>query len=148
MCEIVSFRIAQKLKEKGFREECNNFYRNQTLTTKVMIFGPMASRYTKFSFNNFEFKLKDTNERIQVNLVDAPTISQVLKWLREEKKISIEPTIHCSLKWVSGIYSFDDGLADFTQYKTEGTDDTVYIFYDTYEQAAIAGIEYVLDNLI
>ena len=79
----------------------------------------------------------------------APTISQVLKWLRKEKKISIEPTIHCTLKWVSGIYSFDDdGLADFSQYTVEGTDDTVYILYDSYEQAALAGIEYVLDNLI
>lgn len=29
-----------------------------------------------------------------------------------------------------------------------GSDDTIYIFYDSYEQAAFAGIEYVLDNLI
>ena len=80
--------------------------------------------------------------------VNAPTISQVLKWLRDEKKISIEVIIHCSLKWMCGIYDFSDGIADFTQYDNNGIDDTVYILYDSYEEAALAGIKYSLDNLI
>ena len=80
--------------------------------------------------------------------IDAPTTSQVLKWLREEKKISIEIGIHCSLKWMCSIYAFNDGIEDFTQYDNDGINDTIYILYNSYEQAAIAGIEYVLDNLI
>ena len=77
-----------------------------------------------------------------------PTIYEVLKWLREEKKISIEIGIHCSLKWMCSIYAFSDGIADFTQYDNDGINDTIYILYNSYELAAIAGIEYVLDNLI
>ena len=77
-----------------------------------------------------------------------PTIYEVLKWLREEKKISIEIGIHCLLKWMCSIYAFSDGIEDFTQYDNDGINDTIYILYNSYEQAAIAGIEYVLDNLI
>lgn len=77
-----------------------------------------------------------------------PTISQVLKWLRKEKKISVEVGIHCSLKWMCTIYGFSGELVDFTQYTHNGIDDTVFILYDSYEKAALAGIEYVLDNLI
>ena len=128
MCETVSFDLAKKLKEKGFNHK-----------TRCGFLPPI--KFVHEAFTDTDWCAK--------NGYPAPTISQVLKWLREEKKISIEPTIHCTLKWVSGIYSFDDGgLADFSQYTVEGTDDTVYIFHDSYEQAALAGIEYVIDNLI
>ena len=106
MKDFVPFVIAKKLEEKGFKIQggFQYLYYNEELV-KVCDY---------CNISPYEY---------------APTISQVLKWLREEKKISIEPTIHCSLKWVSGIYSFDDGLADFTQYEIEGTDDTVFIFF-------------------
>lgn len=130
MEDFVPYELAKKLKEKGFDEVCYNYYE------------PL-----KHCLN--QIKTPWTNkEGESYGVITAPTIAQVLKWLREEKKISIEPTIHCSLKWVSGIYSFDDGLTDFTQYDTNIVDDTVYIFYETYELAALAGIEYCLDNLI
>ena len=131
MEDFVSFEIANKLKEKGFSLE------------KTEIYGKFDSDglfHPQLYFNYIE--TMDCDEII------APTISQVLKWLREEKKISIEVGIHCSLKWMCGIYGFSDGIEDFTQYSDDGIDDTVYILYDSYEQAALAGIEYVLDNLI
>ena len=131
MEDFVNFKLAQKLKEKGFSLE------------KTEIYGKFDSDglfHPQLYFNYIE--TMDCDEII------APTISQVLKWLREEKKISIEVGIHCSLKWMCGIYEFSDGIADFTQYDNNGIDDTVYILYDSYEQAALAGIEYVLDNLI
>ena len=131
MEDFVSFEIATKLKEKGFSLE------------KTEIYGKFDSDglfHSQLYFNYFE--TMDCDEII------APTISQVLKWLRDEKKISIEVSIHCSLKWMCGIYDFSDGIADFTQYDYNGIDDTVYILYDSYEQAALAGIEYSLDNLI
>ena len=131
MEDFVNFKLAQKLKEKGFSLE------------KTEIYGKFDSDglfHPQLYFNYIE--TMDCDEII------APTISQVLKWLREEKKISIEVGIHCSLKWMCGIYGFSDGIEDFTQYSDDGIDDTVYILYDSYEQAALAGIEYVLDNLI
>ena len=131
MEDFVSFEIAKKLKEKGFSLE------------KTEIYGKFDSDglfHPQLYFNYIE--TMDCNEII------APTISQVLKWLRKEKKISIEPGIHCSLKWVCGIYGFNDGIDDFTPYSNDVIDDTVYILYDSYEQAALAGIEYTIDNLM
>ena len=131
MEDFVTFELAQRLKEKGFSLE------------KTEIYGKFDSDglfHPQLYFNYIE--TMDCDEII------APTISQVLKWLREEKKISIEVSIHCSLKWMCGIYEFSDGIADFTQYDNNGIDDTVYILYESYEQAVLSGIEYSLDNLI
>ena len=131
MEDFVNFELAQRLKEKGFSLE------------KTEIYGKFDSDglfHPQLYYNYIE--TMDCDEII------APTISQVLKWLREEKKISIEVSIHCSLKWMCSIYGFSDGIEDFTQYDNDGVWDTIYILYDSYEQAALAGIEYSLDNLI
>ena len=131
MEDFVNFELAKRLKEKGFSLE------------KTEIYGKFDNDglfHSQLYFNYFE--TMDCDEII------APTISQVLKWLREEKKISIEVSIHCSLKWMCSIYGFGDGIEDFTQYSNNGIDDTVFILYETYEQAALAGIEYTIDNLM
>lgn len=131
MEDFVSFEIAKKLKEKGFSLE------------KTEIYGKFDSDglfHPQLYFNYIE--TMDCDEII------APTISQVLKWIRKEKKISIEVGIHCSLKWMCTIYGFSDELVDFTQYTHNGIDDTVFILYETDEQATLAGIGYVIDNLI
>lgn len=140
MSDFVNFKLAQKLKDKGFREECLYHYPCSGGDYAYANCCPGDDVNTDY--------LYQCNNKDSDRLIDAPTISQVLKWLREEKKISIEVSIHCSLKWMCGIYDFSDGIADFTQYDYNGIDDTVYILYDSYEQAALAGIEYVLDNLI
>lgn len=133
MEDFVNFETAKKLKEKGFRKPCILYYNSDKVRTW---------------FNEPDIAKNFVPTTLGNDDVLAPTISQVLKWLREEKKISIEVSIHCSLKWMCGIYEFSDGIADFTQYSNDGIDDTVFIFYDSYEQAALAGIKYSLDNLI
>ena len=131
MEDFVTFEIAKKLKEKGFSLEKTEIYGN---------FDSDGLFHPQLYFNYIE--TMDCDEII------APTISQVLKWLRKEKKISIEVGIHCSLKWMCTIYGFSDELVDFTQYTHNGIDDTVFILYESYEQAALSGIEYSLDNLV
>lgn len=67
----------------------------------------------------------------------APTISQVLKWLREEKGIYMyieRDTYHLKFRYV------------FERDKPRGK--TTSSIYETYEIAALAGIEMVLNNLI
>lgn len=136
MEDFVPYELAVKLKEKGFT--CKYPF---AMYDEVGIFYEL---YTSAGYTQY-YDYRDFDEHNYI----APTISQVLKWLREEKKISIEVGIHCSLKWVCGVYEFSsDGIADFTQYNNNGIDDTVYILYDSYELAALAGIEYCLDNLI
>lgn len=75
-----------------------------------------------------------------------PTISQVLKWLREEKNIYTEIFLYNG-KYSPLIKSSTQMYEDdyFHECLNEDAADEEY---DTYEQAALAGIEYILDNLI
>lgn len=120
--DFVSFSLAKKLKEKG-----------HTLDT--------AHHY-------------DDNGGIVVSLVEfdercvypCPEIHQVLKWLREEKKINVltTPILKRSdgkFYWGSEIYDIS-GMPDMVRYQKS-------IFnQEGYNDAALASIEYCLDNLI
>ena len=132
MEDFVTLEITKKLKEKGFNIPSYFYYRTDD----------------KFLHNAVVGKPLVYNDKIDDEVIIAPTTTQVLKWLRKEKKISIEPGIHCSLKWMCSIYGFNDGIEDFTQYDNDGVWDTIYILYDSYEQATLAGIEYAINNLI
>lgn len=122
---FISFEIAKKLKENGFDYPCVGHYVNNQL-------------YIAHFINAFH---SDKNESI-----GAPTISQVLKWLREEKDIHIEFFLY------NGKYSYF--VKRITKICEEDlfhqclNEDTTEEEYDTYEEAELAGIEYVLDNLI
>lgn len=135
--EFVSFEIAKKLKEKGFKEECLCYYISDDLIYNIE--SPIANNQLWFSHNKYDNIWHRDN-------IDAPTVSQVLKWLREEKKILI--TIIPQEKTLGydtlcfGIYKITE---DLYQPIYNGTVNTLV---DSYEQAAITGIEYVLDNLI
>jgi DNA-binding transcriptional ArsR family regulator len=120
MEDFVRLEIAKKLKDKGFNYLCIGHYINNQL---------YIAHYQN-AFHN------DTNESI-----DAPTISQVLKWLREAKRIDSGAIWdNRDGKWA--VYASEMDIPDLAgQYVLPNT-------HDTYEQAALAGIEYCLDNLI
>lgn len=131
--EFVSFELAVKLKEKGFREEClySFSYLNEIVANRVY-------NYEDFVTTEDLYRCVNFGDR-----ADAPTISQVLKWLREKKihimidiwKVDVDDT---NYKW-----GYD--IVNLTTTKVVGCDTQCA---DTYEQAALAGIEYVFDNLI
>ena len=142
--EIIPFKIAKKLKEKGFRELCTHFYRYGTLKPQEIFCALRSNAHHKWSFNSMDAKLKDTYEQVQVNMVDAPTITQVLKWLREEKKMHLIVeisdrgwyyTLYPNVRWEDGVLKSDKYFMSFKHKQS-------------FELASIAGIEYVLDNLI
>lgn len=125
--EFVSFEIAKKLKDLGFNEPFFFFYREDDEDKCV--------------------HCVDINKPlINDKVIIAPTISQVLKWLRKEKKILItiipqEKNLgHDTLCFA--VYKITE---DLYQPIYNGT---VKTLVDSYEQLSIAGIEYVLDNLI
>ena len=68
-----------------------------------------------------------------------PRIDEVLDWLREEKKIYLELVIVVDAEYMCDIYKIDASPIECLG-STE--------YSKTYEAAAIAGIEYCLDNLI
>ena len=140
--EIVSFEIAKKLKEKGFREKCLTYYDvddnvGLLYNTEYSIDG-LPYQYTDLlaSHNTGEGRQLDDSD----NCVDAPTISQVLKWLRAEKNIHIGFGYSPRKKWRYVVMYMDDR---FYNNPTLAVDGSLKI-----EQAALAAIEYVLDNLI
>ena len=137
MEDFVTFEIAKKLKEKGFKEQCLAYY----------------TKDSDFYYNNsygsdVENAFKSFNSRpnhICGKRIDAPIIYQVLKWLREEKLILIglspmqEYDVEETIEWCATVYKAD---------KQGGLSLKEELYYESYEQAALASIEYVLDNLI
>lgn len=138
MEDFVTYEIAQKLKEKGFKEQCLAYY----------------SKDSDFYYNtsygsDVENAFKSFNSRpnhICGKRTDAPTISQVLRWLREEKSLHIE--------FVSAAYGYsfivsktpNRGGTDIYHGRNQGTNDGGA--WDEYKECELAGIEYVINNLI
>lgn len=138
MEDFVPFEIAKKLKDKGFREPCLGWY---------YPFEVCGFDYkTSIVFNNSAYRGSNYKDMLvshkDEKYIDAPTISQVLKWLFDEKQLFVN--IDCNICDKFGLF--------FTIYKKGeetweacGFDDN---YYNKPEEAAIAGIEYALDNLI
>lgn len=132
--EICKFEIAKKLKEKGFPQHI------------------AEDAYIIDNDGEDEYQIGD---RLPIPLIPdymddiaAPTISQVLKWLREEHHIHFEV--------VGAAYGYnliisdtpDEGGTDryFSTVNDDGPNDGGA--WDSYEECVLYGIEYVLDNLI
>lgn len=118
--DFITFELAKKLKEKGY-----------TLDT--------AFHY-------------DDNGVIIVSLVEfdercvypCPEIHQVLKWLREKNAMHISISLY-SKGWYCDVYTYEY----YEEYREYDAKHVVQLDeFSAYEEAALAGIEYVLDNLI
>lgn len=123
--EICSFEIAKKLKEKGFSLE------------KAEIYGKFDNDglfHPQLYFNYIE--TMDCDEII------APTISQVLKWLRDKFFLHISQKPYpCEdgLMWMYEIRKINKYIVFVVVNKTG---------FVTEEEASVASIKYSLDNLI
>lgn len=127
MEDFVSFELANKLKEKMFRGKCEWHYYDDTKDSY------RSSVPQCYNYGG--------------NTSDAPTISQVLKWLREEKNTHVDIDVYF-YGWFFNVTSFHKIDTDMYECDFLYISDITTPKYDTYEQAALAGIEYVLDNLI
>ena len=126
--EFVDFELAKKLKEKGF-EQCYNIfgyrpiYSDENTIRFISSIGAYEKEY--FGLNIF-----------------APTISQVLKRLREKYFIHISTKPYpCEdgLMWLYEIRKFNPYICHVVANKAGFLKE---------KQAALAGIEYLLENLI
>lgn len=125
MEDFVTFEIAKKLKEKGFNILSYFYYRTDD----------------KFLHNAVVGKPLVYCDKIDDEVVIAPTISQVFKWLREEKKLYVDVTYSPKIE---GSQDFFYATIQYIGYykKTIYTNDS----YDNWEEAALDGIEYAIDN--
>lgn len=123
--DFITFELAVKLKEKGFDYKCHYCYKNSIIMSHCS---------------------EPLNHNADAVTYSAPTISQVLKWLREEKKmyivIAVNPTLSTKDKiaYYYQIYFNSTGVGS-DYYESEEC-------YAQWEDCAIDSIKYVLDNLI
>lgn len=137
--EICGFEIAKKLKEKGFREKCIAYYWekiNEHTPSFVVEDNMPEDGICLLDL------LSNHNQAEWSCFIDAPTISQVLKWLRKEKKIFIHIDVYINDKF-DYFFSIAEQGRETWEMVYIGEED-----YKTYELAALAGIEYCLENLI
>lgn len=121
--KIVTYEIGKKLQEKKYPHDYNDFGNRLIYSDECTI---------KFISNIGAYERGYYGENIP-----CPTINEVLDWLRVEKKIHI--TIRAETK---GFYWWE--ITDFNEEIIKKS----FYGYKSYEYAAIAGIEYVLNNLI
>ena len=163
--KFASKKLALKLKEKGFDKPCFGWYYIKTPTGATE--GELVlNRYpcrggtyeeTLESHINFPPKEKFLGY-IKWNMVDAPTTDQVLEWLRDEKNIniSVQPyltkTTKNNIMWQweillvgkiieCGNTLYADKVYNYTKLAS-------HEYCAIYEDACIAGIEFVIDNCI
>lgn len=132
--DFVSFDLAKKLKEKGYPQAEKNALAMYNEDGEWYSLSPTLDDFY------YDFREFDENDCV------CPTISQVLKWLREEKKrlvVAAPAFLYREARcfWQCGIYEISllPNVIPF------------YKFIDnqeSYDSAIIAGIEYVIDNLI
>ena len=136
MENFVSFELAKKLQEKGCCVKCLAFYTNVGILHCNESLGSHETYMDLLEMNN--------SQRGHGFIYDAPTIPQVLKWLREEKKIHVFVeiansgwyyTVYPNVRWENGKLKSDKYLMSFKP-------------NSSFEEASLAGILYCLDNLI
>ena len=140
--DFVTYELAVKLKEKGFNEPCFGWYYSSEVCgldyKTTIVFNNSA--YRGSNYKDMLVSHKDEKH------IDAPTISQVLKWLREEKKIYIVIAVNPTL-------STKDKIAYYYQVYSNSNGETSDYYeseecYAQWEDCAIDSIKYVLDELI
>lgn len=122
--DYVSFETAKLLKEKGFDEECNMAYFNETLVD-----------YTMFGFC------------LGGDLLYCPTLQMAMKWLREVHKIHISVEMGFDVD-NHQYYFFAPSVCRFSDKSGEYENPFGEKEFDTYEEACEAAIRYCLENLI
>ena len=122
MEEFVNIELAIKLKELGYSTSFFFFYRtDDKLLHHARVSNPLV--YGK---------------SVDDEVVIAPTISQVLEWLRK-KDIMMEIPITLG----------DDDVWYFSfRIQTKKFYDRATTDYTSYKQAALAGINHILDNIL
>ena len=128
--DYVSFEVAKLLKEKGFDEACWSWYHNVNNTRTG------TSRYRNSELERYDFS--------------KPTLAHVMKWLRIEHNIHIEPHIvrtKRSYGYMPNYININDLTQHFPFKEIDFCDLEKYVCM-TYDKACEVAIKYCLENLI
>ena len=125
--DYVGFEVAKLLKEKGFDGICGTAY--EIITSEHAVEQSAISEWGKLC------------------QVKRPTLQMAMKWLRSNFNLNPVPYA-LSLGWAFDVFDLSD--RDITGCKKVYSMDfpTKNACYETYEEAAEAGIRYCLENLM
>lgn len=139
--EFVTFEIAKKLKEKGFNHGCLSYYGvSGALCPNSIDICNIQSQ--ELDYRDF---LNRFNESNSIGLIDAPTISQALKWLREKDIIITITYTKCLMYKIGSQMMFGFNVQNIQgDLLAENTE----VAYGSYEQAVLDSIECALNHLI
>ncbi len=138
---FVTYELAVKLKEKGFKEKCIAYYweKINEHTPSFLVEDNMPED----GLNILDL-LSNHNQAEWSPFIDAPTIPQVLKWLRKKKiVVSILPAGYNKETGLTNYYYVIYDVAEYFWKKNEYPQS-----FETWEECELSAIEYVLDNLI
>lgn len=130
MEDFVTFEIAKKLKDIGF--ECKHPF------AMYNEYGIFHALFTSADYHTCEsgkyreyYAIEDFDEHDYI----CPTISQVLKWLGKNKELILNVTHSVTTsKWY------------YTVFNTDTSESYISRLFDSFEEAAIDEIEYVINN--
>lgn len=150
--KFVSKELAIKLRNKGFDKPCYGWYYIETPTGRTdgeLVLNRYSCRggtYKETLERHIDFQPKEGFvEYVYSNIVDAPTIEQVLEWLREEKYINF---VIFPYTYTAGVYYNLIILKINPDIKFKTDEYPINIPYKSFDDACISGIEYVINNLI
>lgn len=141
--QFVTFDLAKKLKKKGFECKYPFAMYNERGEFCPLFTSADHNEYIKSVFGNREYYNYDDFDEYDFI---APTIEQVLKWLRDDIGVSIQPQICRDGTWdcqITYIHEDDEilkGLFGGSSHWRDGN--------PTCEAAALVGIEYAVNHVI
>lgn len=132
MSEFVTFEISKKLKEKGYPQVKKN---------TLAMYNEEGEWFSLArNLDEFEYCFDDFDEHDCV----APTISQVLDWLRKMLEIDIMPKI--TISWCGNLNRIRLYSCNIYSPRLNKPIETKY--FESYEKPILECIDYTLDNLI
>lgn len=141
--EICIYEVCKLAKDKGFDEECRDFYCNDKRQKRITRTS-CNRQVTSFDYCS-NSTLEDYDSPKEYFHIAAPTQSLLQRWLREEKNIHIEiVATACGYYWIAdktnGTAITDSDILD------RGTNEGGC--FDTYELALEDALKYALENLV
>lgn len=127
--DYVSYEVAKLLKEKGFDEQCRDFYRQEN--------GNWLHR-TTYEYNYFNLQMPRWED-----CYSCPTHQMAMKWLREVHGLSVETFSIKGTSNVCPVFWKGNVVKLLTQDRAFNGE-----LVGSYEQAVEAALKYALENLI
>ena len=131
--EYVTYEQAVKLKELGFAEKVNQGYSQKIRIEPNLSYGTPKEVPSKDP-KNYNDNRKGAGKGIQ--FYSAPRLDQAQKWLREEKRIHVEPC-----------FVYDTRFDLYIKSQAHSVFKREEQCFDTYELALSAGIDKALELL-